>query len=369
MRCSCPRLASACRAGATPVAAARRRRPPPGRVSGPDVRCPPADRDPASSSGSRIARVSSGSGAQDLPGGEARARSPPTSRAATTAARSSRRTAADWSTSACPGGARKLLPGRRRRSTSSTPTAGATASSCRRPATTASIAPRSGGARTSWSTSTAERDAAAAALDRSDHRAHRVARRDRDRASRRRLARRSRRPGRRPGTRRPSPTSPPAKACDSGRRSAAASRPSRNDGRFAVWSAGAGGPIDALDLATRRSWTVLEKGDPHLPRGARLHLLSHALERRLAARRGGLRPASTTTSAPTTTSSFSSSIRRRSCPPPAGARARAVAPHPGVDRFPDLYRPARPVDPPARRSATAPRRPHRGRRAASPAAQ
>ena len=37
------------------------------------------------------------------------------------------------------------------------------------------------------------------------------------------------------------------------------------DGRFAVWSAGAGGPIDAFDLATRRSWTVLEKGDPHLP--------------------------------------------------------------------------------------------------------
>ncbi len=37
------------------------------------------------------------------------------------------------------------------------------------------------------------------------------------------------------------------------------------DGRFAVWSAGAGGPIDAIDLATRRSWTILDKNDARLP--------------------------------------------------------------------------------------------------------
>jgi len=37
------------------------------------------------------------------------------------------------------------------------------------------------------------------------------------------------------------------------------------DGRFAVWSAGAGGPIDAIDLASRRSWTILDKNDARLP--------------------------------------------------------------------------------------------------------
>ncbi len=37
------------------------------------------------------------------------------------------------------------------------------------------------------------------------------------------------------------------------------------DGRRAVWSAGAGGPIDAIDLASRRTWTILGKNDPRLP--------------------------------------------------------------------------------------------------------
>ncbi len=39
------------------------------------------------------------------------------------------------------------------------------------------------------------------------------------------------------------------------------------DGRFAVWSAGAGGPIDAIDLASRRTWTIVDKNDPRLPAG------------------------------------------------------------------------------------------------------
>jgi hypothetical protein len=38
------------------------------------------------------------------------------------------------------------------------------------------------------------------------------------------------------------------------------------EGRFGVWTAGAGGPIDAIDLATRRTWTILAKHDPRLPR-------------------------------------------------------------------------------------------------------
>ncbi|HSM14247.1 MAG TPA: LamG-like jellyroll fold domain-containing protein, partial [Thermoanaerobaculia bacterium] len=37
------------------------------------------------------------------------------------------------------------------------------------------------------------------------------------------------------------------------------------DGRFGVWAAGAGGPIDAIDLAPRRTWTILAKRDPRLP--------------------------------------------------------------------------------------------------------
>jgi hypothetical protein len=38
------------------------------------------------------------------------------------------------------------------------------------------------------------------------------------------------------------------------------------DGQVGVWMAGAGGPINAIELATRRSWTVLAKHDPRLPR-------------------------------------------------------------------------------------------------------
>lgn len=39
------------------------------------------------------------------------------------------------------------------------------------------------------------------------------------------------------------------------------------DGRRAVWAAGAGGPIDAIDLRSRRTWTILDKNDPRLPDG------------------------------------------------------------------------------------------------------
>ncbi len=38
-----------------------------------------------------------------------------------------------------------------------------------------------------------------------------------------------------------------------------------SDGEVGVWSAGAGGPIDAIELATRRTWTILAKHDPRLP--------------------------------------------------------------------------------------------------------
>lgn len=37
------------------------------------------------------------------------------------------------------------------------------------------------------------------------------------------------------------------------------------DGEVGVWSAGAGGPIDAIELASRRTWTILAKNDARLP--------------------------------------------------------------------------------------------------------
>lgn len=42
-----------------------------------------------------------------------------------------------------------------------------------------------------------------------------------------------------------------------------------HDGRWGVWTAGAGGPIEAMDLATRRIERLLDKNDPRLPDGLR----------------------------------------------------------------------------------------------------
>lgn len=110
-----------------------------------------------------------------------------------------------------------------------------------------------------------------------------------------------------------------------------------NDGRFAVWSAGAGGPIDVMDLATRRSWTVLEKGDPHLPaeRGySYFPMLSN----------DGSQLAVGVSTGEHDHFRADYDIYVLELDPrtllPAGT-ARAVAPHPAVDRFPDLYREAR----------------------------
>lgn len=41
-----------------------------------------------------------------------------------------------------------------------------------------------------------------------------------------------------------------------------------HDGRLGVWVAGAGGPIRAMDLDSRRQWTVVGKGDPRIPADA-----------------------------------------------------------------------------------------------------
>jgi hypothetical protein len=115
------------------------------------------------------------------------------------------------------------------------------------------------------------------------------------------------------------------------------------DGRYAVWSAGAGGPIDALDLATRRSWTVLEKGDPLLPadRGySYFPMLSNDASLLAVGASAGEHDHFRADYDIYVLELDPSTL----LPVAAGANtARAVAPHPGVDRFPDLYRPARPV--------------------------
>ncbi len=110
-----------------------------------------------------------------------------------------------------------------------------------------------------------------------------------------------------------------------------------NDGRFAVWSAGAGGPVDALDLATRRSWTVLEKGDSRFPadRGYLYFPMLSNDDSMLAV--GASAGAHDHFRA-------DYDIYVLELDPqtllPAG-RALPVAPHPAIDRYPDLFRPGR----------------------------
>ena len=120
-----------------------------------------------------------------------------------------------------------------------------------------------------------------------------------------------------------------------------------DDGRFAVWSAGAGGPIDAFELATRRTWTILEKGDPHLPAG-RGYVYFPALSNDASL----LAVGASAGEHDHFRADYDIFVLELE---PAGlaprGKAVGVAPHPAVDRFPDLFRPARaggrPASPPA----------------------
>jgi hypothetical protein len=114
-----------------------------------------------------------------------------------------------------------------------------------------------------------------------------------------------------------------------------------NDGRLAVWSAGAGGPIDALDLATRRSWTVLEKGDPHLP-AERGYLYFPALSNDASLIAVGASPGEHDHFR-ADYDIYVVELDPRTLLPVEAVPAVAVAPDPAVDRFPDVYRPARPA--------------------------
>jgi hypothetical protein len=111
-----------------------------------------------------------------------------------------------------------------------------------------------------------------------------------------------------------------------------------NDGRWAVWSAGAGGPIDLLDLATRKSWTVLEKGDPHLP-AARGYVYFPMLSNDATLLAVGASPGEHDHFRADYDIYVVELDPARLVP---RAEAKAIAPHPGVDRFPDLFRPAVP---------------------------
>lgn len=118
-----------------------------------------------------------------------------------------------------------------------------------------------------------------------------------------------------------------------------------DDGRFAVWSAGAGGPIDAFELATRRTWTILEKGDPHFPAG-RGYLYFPALSNDASLLAVGA-SAGEHDHFRADYDIYVVELDPRGLKP-AGT-ATPVAPDPAVDRFPDVYRQARPE-----RLATAP---------------
>ncbi|MEO8195390.1 MAG: LamG-like jellyroll fold domain-containing protein [Thermoanaerobaculia bacterium] len=111
-----------------------------------------------------------------------------------------------------------------------------------------------------------------------------------------------------------------------------------DDGRFAVWSAGAGGPIDAFELATRRSWTILEKGDSHFPAG-RGYLYFPALSNDASLLAVGA-SAGEHDHFRADYDIFVVELDPDGLQP--RGKATPVAPDPAVDRFPDLYRPARP---------------------------
>jgi hypothetical protein len=119
------------------------------------------------------------------------------------------------------------------------------------------------------------------------------------------------------------------------------------DGEVGVWSAGAGGPIDAIELATRRTWTILARSDPRLP-ADRGYLYFPMLSRD----RGLLAFAASNGDHDHFTADYDvfliplDPVTLR----PAGAPVR-VSEHPAVDRYPDVWRegmrPAPPLAPPA----------------------
>jgi hypothetical protein len=113
------------------------------------------------------------------------------------------------------------------------------------------------------------------------------------------------------------------------------------DGEFGLWTAGAGGPLDVVDLATRAARSIVRRGDARLPAGRRyLYFPAIANDRSLlawAASDGAhdhFRADYDLFVAPLDPETLDL----------AGGPV-AVAPHPAVDRYPDLWRLAPPRPP------------------------
>lgn len=112
------------------------------------------------------------------------------------------------------------------------------------------------------------------------------------------------------------------------------------EGRFGYWTAGAGGPIDAMDLETRETFTILKKGDERFPLEQ-----SYLYFPRLSSDRSLLAVGASDG----THDHFQANYDIFLVPLdpdtllPRG-RAVRISEHPGVDRFPDVYR-AKPVAP------------------------
>jgi hypothetical protein len=107
-----------------------------------------------------------------------------------------------------------------------------------------------------------------------------------------------------------------------------------HDGSWALWTAGAGGPIDAYDLATGEATTLLGKNAPRLPAGRGYAYFP------MMSRDGSLLAfAASDGSHDHHRSDYDVFVAELD---PARreivGRPWVVAPHPGVDRFPDVWR-------------------------------
>lgn len=121
------------------------------------------------------------------------------------------------------------------------------------------------------------------------------------------------------------------------------------DGEYGFWTAGAGGPLDVIDLETRETWSLLRKNDGRLPEGRRyLYFPMISRDRSLLAY----------AASPGEHDHFKADydVFLMELDPetlePSGSAVR-ITDNPAVDRFPDVWRLSRPrrarkAEPPTR---------------------
>lgn len=119
------------------------------------------------------------------------------------------------------------------------------------------------------------------------------------------------------------------------------------DGELGLWIAGAGGPIDVVDLATRATRTIVRKSDPRLPEGWRyLYFPALSPDRsRLAWAASNGEHDHFRADYDVFVAPLDPATLELAGPP------MHVSPHPGVDRFPDVWRLAPPRTPGSRPAA------------------